>query len=175
MFPFYRTPPDSQSMGGHVGTPGLQGSSPLLCCNDDARLNRRATFPSQTSCSSPWRVHPPGSGTTPLHPVAPLGRVDAVNLVLEQENIDDSLRDGQGKTCREVARGKEVVRANDDSRSFLNASYCSLLRSHVLSPLSEAPLPSLLQLLGSSPTCPTLTTTLARLYYTKPHTARTSA
>lgn len=62
---------------------------------------------------SPNGVHPPGSGTTPLHLAASLGRVDVVNLLLEQENVDDSLRDGQGKTCREVARGKEVVRAID--------------------------------------------------------------
>ena len=81
-----------------------------------------------------------------------------MNLLLERENIDDSQKDGQGKTCREVAGRKEVVRANDghmyvvlDSRSFLDASYCSLLRSYVLSPLEEAHLPSLLQLLGSPP------------------------
>ncbi|KIJ91140.1 hypothetical protein K443DRAFT_135559 [Laccaria amethystina LaAM-08-1] len=98
---------------------------------------------------SPNGVHPPGSGTTPLHLAASLGRVDVVNLLLEQENIDDSLRDGQGKTCREVSRGKEVVRAIDDSRSFLNASYRSLLRSYILSPLSEPPSPSLLHLLDS--------------------------
>ena len=49
----------------------------------------------------------------PLHLAASLSRVDVVNLLLEQENIDDSLKDGQGRTCREVARGKEVVRAID--------------------------------------------------------------
>lgn len=98
---------------------------------------------------SPNGVHPSGSGTTPLHLAASLGRVDVVNLLLEQENIDDSLKDAQGRTCREVARGKEVVRAIDDSRSFLNASYRSLLRSYILSPLSEPPSPSLLQLLDS--------------------------
>ena len=61
----------------------------------------------------PNGVHPPSSGTTPLDLAASLGRVDVVNLLLEQENIDDSFRDGQGKTCREVAGRKEVVRAND--------------------------------------------------------------
>ncbi|EDQ99212.1 uncharacterized protein LACBIDRAFT_335212 [Laccaria bicolor S238N-H82] len=75
---------------------------------------------------SPNGVHPSGSGTTPLHLAASLGRVDVVNLLLEQENIDDSLKDAQGRTCREVARGKEVVRAID-----------------------EPPSPSLLQLLDS--------------------------
>ena len=61
-----------------------------------------------------------------------------MNLLFEQENIDDSFKDMQGKTCREVAGWKEVVRANDgmyvvlDSRSLLDASNCSLLRSYGL-------------------------------------------
>ena len=60
---------------------------------------------------SPNAVYPPGSGTTALHLAASLSRTDVVNLLLEQESIDDSLRDGQGKTCLEVARGKETIRA----------------------------------------------------------------
>ena len=122
---------------------------------------------------SPNGVHPPGSGTTPLHLAASLGRLDIVNLLLDQENIDDSLRDSQGRTCRDVARGKDVVRAIDgtrtlffcicnlhlllftdpdiikDSRSFLNASYRSLLRSYILSPVNDPPSPALISLLES--------------------------
>ena len=67
---------------------------------------------------SPNGVHPPGSGTTPLHLAASLGRLDIVNLLLDQENIDDSLRDSQGRTCRDVARGKDVVRAIDGTRTL---------------------------------------------------------
>jgi len=62
---------------------------------------------------SPNGIHPPGSGTTPLHLAASLGRVDIVNLLLEQENVDDSLRDANGKTCKGVARGKDVIKAID--------------------------------------------------------------
>ncbi|KAF8961157.1 hypothetical protein BDZ97DRAFT_1940113 [Flammula alnicola] len=98
---------------------------------------------------SPNGIHPPGSGTTPLHLAASLGRLDIVNLLLEQENIDDSLRDSHGKTCRDVARGKDIVRAIDDSRHFLNASYRSLLRSYILSPITDPPSPALIQLLES--------------------------
>jgi ankyrin repeat protein len=103
-----------------------------------------------------------------LHLAASLGRLDVVNLLLEQENIDDSLRDNQGKTCRDVARGKDIVRAIDgtrlfgstlhhlihrfdikDSRSFLNATYRSLLRSYILSPVNDPPSPALISLLDS--------------------------
>ena len=73
---------------------------------------------------SPNGIHPPGSGMTPLHLAASLGRVDVVNLLLEQENIDDSLRDSQGKTCRDLARGKEVSRAIDGTL-FVLLSYFS--------------------------------------------------
>ncbi|PPR03697.1 hypothetical protein CVT24_007418 [Panaeolus cyanescens] len=98
---------------------------------------------------SPNGVHPPGSGTTPLHLAASLGRIDIVNLLLEQENIDDSLRDQNGKTCKDVARSKEVIRAIDDSRSFLNASYRSLFHSYILSPPNDPPPAALTTLLES--------------------------
>ena len=32
-------------------------------------------------------------------------------MLLDQEGIDDSLRDSEGRTCLEVARGKETIRA----------------------------------------------------------------
>ena len=60
---------------------------------------------------SPNGVHPPGSGTTALHLAASLGRADVVNLLLEQENIDDTLRDSQSRSCKDVAKGKDVLRA----------------------------------------------------------------
>lgn len=34
-----------------------------------------------------------------------------VNLLLEQEGINDTLKDNQGKTCLEVAKGKDTIRA----------------------------------------------------------------
>jgi ankyrin repeat protein len=62
---------------------------------------------------SPNGVHPVGSGTTPLHLAASLGRVDVVNLLLEQDGVDDGLRDKDGKTCRDVTKAKDVIRAID--------------------------------------------------------------
>lgn len=60
---------------------------------------------------SPNAVHPPESGTTPLHLAASEGRVDVVNLLLDQEGIDDTLLDANGKSCKDVAKGKGVVKA----------------------------------------------------------------
>ncbi|KAG1730935.1 Oxysterol-binding protein-domain-containing protein [Suillus paluster] len=98
---------------------------------------------------SPNGVHPPGSGTTPLHLAASLGRVDIVGVLLDQPGIDDTLRDNNGKTCKDVAKGKEVVQTLQDSRSFLNASYRSLLRSYILSPIDASPNVALVALLES--------------------------
>ena len=59
---------------------------------------------------SPNAVYPPGSGTTALHLAASIGRSDVVSLLLEQEGIDDTLRDSHGRTCKDVARGKDVLK-----------------------------------------------------------------
>ncbi|KAG2367637.1 Oxysterol-binding protein-domain-containing protein [Suillus spraguei] len=98
---------------------------------------------------SPNGVHPPGSGTTPLHLAASLGRADIVSVLLDQAGIDDTLRDNNGKTCKDVAKLKEVIQILQDSRSFLNASYRSLLRSYILSSMDASPNAALVALLES--------------------------
>jgi ankyrin repeat protein len=77
---------------------------------------------------SPNGVHPPGSGTTPLHLAASLGRVNVVKLLLDQDGIDDTLRDATGKTCRDVAKGKEVVRVIEGS--FASFSLLTVISSY---------------------------------------------
>ncbi|KAG6877723.1 hypothetical protein C0993_004660 [Termitomyces sp. T159_Od127] len=98
---------------------------------------------------SPNGIHPPGSGTTPLHLAASLGRLDIVQMLLEQEGIDDTLRDAEGRSVKAVAKGKDIVKAIQDSHAFLNASFRSLLRSYILSPPAAPPPPALIDLLGS--------------------------
>ncbi|KAG8221726.1 Oxysterol-binding protein-domain-containing protein [Butyriboletus roseoflavus] len=98
---------------------------------------------------SPNGTHPPGSGTTALHLAVSLGRADIVSLLLDQQGIDDTLRDSQGRTCKDVAIGKETMQVLQDSRSFLSASYRSLLHSYALSPLKAQPSQALVSLLES--------------------------
>ncbi|OBZ78590.1 Oxysterol-binding C2F12.05c [Grifola frondosa] len=98
---------------------------------------------------SPNAIYPPGSGTTALHLAASLSRTDVVNLLLDQEGIDDSLRDSHGRTCLEVAKDKVTIRAIRDSRSFLTASYRSLLRTYILSSANAPPPEALVKLLSS--------------------------
>ncbi|PCH33004.1 hypothetical protein WOLCODRAFT_129549 [Wolfiporia cocos MD-104 SS10] len=98
---------------------------------------------------SPNAVYPQDSGTSALHLAASLARTDVVSLLLEQEGIDDTVRDSQGRTCLEVAKGRDTIRAIQDSRAFLTASYRSLLRTYILSPTNEAPPDTLVKLLSS--------------------------
>lgn len=79
--------------------------TPFYCAGDTIALllsNRSV---------SPNSVHPPGSGQTALHLAASLARSDVVNLLLDQDGIDDTLRDNQGRTCLTVAKGKETIGA----------------------------------------------------------------
>lgn len=91
---------------------------------------------------SPNTVYPRGSGTTALHLAASIGRADVVNLLLEQEGIDDTLRDAHGRTCKDVARGKEVQKVIRGVFSFLCHLTYILLMSYrlAISPYCFIPL-----------------------------------
>ena len=87
---------------------------------------------------SPNAVHPPGSGTTALHLAASLSRTDVVLLLLDQEGIDDSLRDSEGKTCLEVARGKETIRAiRGQFHRLIDSDSCLLMLHRRLKSASQ--------------------------------------
>lgn len=116
-------------------------------------INLLLSHPSPNSASrtiSPNSIYPAQSLTTPLHLAATLGRTDVVSLLLDQQGVDDTREDANGKTCLDVARTREgklnneVVKAIMDSRKILNAQYRGLFHSYVLSPVS-----------GSGPISPT--------------------
>ena len=90
-----------------VGASSLKSIEILYLTNVPSPVETVALLLSHRSIS-PNTVYPRGSGTTPLHLAASIGRADVVNLLLEQEGIDDTLRDAHGRTCKDVARGKEV-------------------------------------------------------------------
>ncbi|KAH7100623.1 Oxysterol-binding protein-domain-containing protein [Auriculariales sp. MPI-PUGE-AT-0066] len=98
---------------------------------------------------NPNGIHPPSSGTTPLHLAASLARDDLVALLLEQPEIDDTVRDSNGKSCKDVARGKETLAVIQQSRQILDARFLSLLHTYVLSQPNAPPPPELLAILES--------------------------
>jgi oxysterol-binding protein 1 len=55
-----------------------------------------------------------------LHLAASLPRMDALTLLLDQEGIDDTIKDAQGRTCLEVAKGKDAARAIKREPSVLS-------------------------------------------------------
>ncbi|KAG8903529.1 hypothetical protein FRB99_003160 [Tulasnella sp. 403] len=120
---------------------------------------------------SPNAVYPPESQVSPLHLAASLGRADIVSLLLEQEEIDDGVKDAQGRTVADVATEevKEILRGGSvlcplatpdanvyfldrhlaESRDQLRDNYLRLLRRYVSSPRDAPPPPALLTLLSS--------------------------
>jgi ankyrin repeat protein len=92
-----------------------------------------------------------------------------VTLLLDQPEIDDTLRDAQAKTCKEVARNRETARIISgscsfghvslqffplpttlriDSRAILNARFQSVLRGYIQSPVNAPAPQELLDLLS---------------------------
>ncbi|KZT24322.1 hypothetical protein NEOLEDRAFT_1170159 [Neolentinus lepideus HHB14362 ss-1] len=132
----------SEEGGVDVGAAALHLAIRCASCDTVALLLSHRSI-------SPNAVHPPGSGTTALHLAASLGRTDVVKLLLEQDGIDDVLRDSHRRNCLDVAKGKEVIHAIQDSRSFLNAQYLSLLHSYISSAHLQSPPAALLALLES--------------------------
>ncbi|KAF8431896.1 Oxysterol-binding protein-domain-containing protein [Boletus edulis BED1] len=132
------------SAGGDLNTGAAALHLAIRCASVETvqlLLSHRAISPNGT--------HPPGSGTTALHLAASLERVEIVSLLLDQPGIDDTLRDSQGRTCKDVAKRNETIKVLQDSRSFLSASYRSLLHSYALSPSNTQPSHALASLLES--------------------------
>ncbi|TEB14217.1 hypothetical protein FA13DRAFT_884272 [Coprinellus micaceus] len=74
-------------------------------------ISRNGGSPIVPSSHIPQRGPPSRIRDDTITLAAALGRVEIVNLLLEQEIIDDTLVDANGKTCKDVARNKEVLRA----------------------------------------------------------------
>ncbi|KAI8450499.1 exodeoxyribonuclease V [Phakopsora pachyrhizi] len=77
------------------------------------------------------------SGQTPLHLACSMGRADVVNLFLGQAQLDDSIKDLEGRTCLEVCKTSEVARLIQTSRAHLSATYLALLSAYIASPITS--------------------------------------
>ncbi|KAG8956889.1 hypothetical protein FRC03_010734 [Tulasnella sp. 419] len=97
---------------------------------------------------SPNAVYPLDSKVSALHLAASLGRSDVVQLLLEQEDIDDSVRDADGRSVMDVAP-KEVKEVIQESRVALAQTYITLLDNYISSPPTSPPPPALITLLNS--------------------------
>ena len=69
-------------------------------------------------------------GNTALHIAASSGRDDVVQLLLEQEDIDDSKRNHDGKDALGVAKTHEIAQQIQVSRAQLNVKYLELLSAY---------------------------------------------
>lgn len=70
------------------------------------------------------------NGNTALHIAASSGRDDVVQLLLSQEDIDDSKRNHDGKDALEVAKSPEIAQQIQVSRAQLNVKYLELLNAY---------------------------------------------
>ena len=57
-------------------------------------------------------------GSTALHVASRLGRQEIVELLLCQENIDDTIRDKDGKTPLEIAKGRQIASIFEYARNI---------------------------------------------------------
>ncbi|EJT99142.1 hypothetical protein DACRYDRAFT_24184 [Dacryopinax primogenitus] len=101
---------------------------------------------------SPNIYYPPSPSplrTTPLHLAAQLGRADVVRLLLEQEEVDDTLRDGHGRTVAEVAANARVTKILKDSVQELTDAYLRQVEDYIRSAAGSPPPTGLIHLLKS--------------------------
>lgn len=61
------------------------------------------------------------SGNTALHLASSIGRADVVNLLLSQDDIDDTKRNHDGRDALDVALSPEIAQVIQ-GKSFLNTS-----------------------------------------------------
>ncbi|GAA6003099.1 hypothetical protein JCM10207_001988 [Rhodosporidiobolus poonsookiae] len=82
-------------------------------------------------------------GQTPLHLAASLDRRDVLSYLLVQDDVvDDSIRDRSGKTCLEVAATPEAAGVITLARNKQNEIFLAHLATYIASPTHDAAQPS---------------------------------
>jgi ankyrin repeat protein len=62
-------------------------------------------------------------GNTPLHRAAIAGRHDIVDYLLKEDNIDDTIRNGVGKTALDLCKTKECISTFERMFSYMTFIY----------------------------------------------------
>ncbi|WVQ84916.1 hypothetical protein IAT38_007079 [Cryptococcus sp. DSM 104549] len=78
-----------------------------------------------------------GSSATALHIASEIGRVEVVQLLLNDPRIDDTVRDDRGRTPLECASSHEIASLIEESRAQTQAQFMALLAKYVSSQLSS--------------------------------------
>ncbi|KAL7418318.1 hypothetical protein Q5752_006776 [Cryptotrichosporon argae] len=102
-----------------------------------ATVNTLALILASPNVASPNLPVSDKSKATALHVAAEIGRADAVEALLNDPRINDTIQDEQGRTPFEVASNAECSQLIEDSRAALQIKYLALLASYIASPLSS--------------------------------------
>ncbi|ORX40701.1 Oxysterol-binding protein-domain-containing protein [Kockovaella imperatae] len=92
---------------------------------------------SSPSITSPNLPVSSASLATSLHVASEIGRIEAVQLLLNHPKINDTIRDDQGRTPLECAANAEVAALIEESRTNLQLQYLGHLGDYVSSPLNS--------------------------------------
>ncbi|CEH16313.1 Oxysterol-binding protein [Ceraceosorus bombacis] len=69
------------------------------------------------------------NGNTPLHLASSVGRADVVQLFLDQDDVDDTITNNEGKEPMSVAKTLEIAQIFQVSRAELNVKYLQTLEA----------------------------------------------
>ncbi|KAF8603225.1 hypothetical protein BDV93DRAFT_493906 [Ceratobasidium sp. AG-I] len=82
---------------------------------------------------SPNLAQPIGSSFTAIHLASSLGRADILKLLMEQEDADDTIVDGQGKTAVDVAKDEHTLHTLRESQDLFRRQYANLVSLYIAS------------------------------------------
>ncbi|KAH6586997.1 hypothetical protein BASA50_000046 [Batrachochytrium salamandrivorans] len=136
------------SIPSPAGSPPLSYGSPLhlvmSLCQKSIVKSIISTFcmpgsDSATRGNSLQWINTPNSpdGETPLHIASKLGRVEIAEELFHIPNIDDTIRNSNGKTAEELAKNDKTLALFENQRQLFCDSIVSTIRTHLFSGMSK--------------------------------------
>ncbi|CAG8618226.1 5069_t:CDS:2 [Acaulospora morrowiae] len=75
--------------------------------------------------------HQDHRGNTALHYASQMGRIDVCELLLKQKNINDAVRNGEGKQAIDIAKNQSIADFLDENRTKYVEEISQLFRTYV--------------------------------------------